>query len=93
MKNNRTIHLFRLSPTCIKLMNETTELPVHHEFIVVECPNNRKDGFAIVAEKRTVEKRIEKYKVEGADERLTNENRLNVIVLGLDSTSRLNFLR
>jgi hypothetical protein len=86
---------FRVDPTCFPISKDKLEvtLPVEHEFIEVACPDGKKDGFAIVAEKPAVEKRLDRLDQDKSDEMMRNGDRLNVIVFGIDATSRMNFLR
>ncbi|XP_021950524.1 uncharacterized protein LOC110847822 [Folsomia candida] len=87
--------------SCIDINNEETEL--HHEFIVVECGSIKFIPVAVryrafhasavvkgSQKSQNVEKKILHWKSEDAgQERLPP----NVLIFGLDSTSRLNFRR
>lgn len=72
-----------------------TKIPAEHEFVEVICvggSEDYRDGFAFVNPKPEVEDWLDR--VDTANGRNENSSeRLNVIVLGLDATSHMNFLR
>jgi hypothetical protein len=82
----------RVAYHCIKITSDTTELPAMHEFIEIDCPGLRKFSLAIVAEKAEVEYRLKSFK-EKSTLRMDRGDQLNVVVIGLDATSRMNFIR
>jgi hypothetical protein len=77
---------------CIKITSDTTELPANHEFIEIDCPGLRKFSLFIVAEKAEVEDRLKSFK-EKSTLRMDRGDQLNVVVVGLDAVSRMNFIR
>jgi hypothetical protein len=77
---------------CIKITSDTTELPAKHVFIEIDCPGLRKFSLVIVAEKAEVEDRLNSFR-EKSTLRMDRGDQLNVVVIGLDSTSRMNFIR
>jgi hypothetical protein len=82
----------RVDDHCIKITSDTTELPANHEFIEIDCPGLRKFSLVIVAEKAEVEDRLKSFR-EKSTLRMDRGDQLNVVVVGLDSTSRMNFIR
>jgi hypothetical protein len=82
----------RVDDDCIKITSDTTELPAEHEFIEIACPGLKKFSLVIVAEKAEVEDRLKSFK-EKSTLRMDRGDQLNVVVIGLDSTSRMNFIR
>jgi hypothetical protein len=82
----------RVDDDCIKITSDTTELPAKHEFIEIDCPGLRKFSLAIVAEKAEVEDRLKSFR-EKSTLRMDRGDQLNVVVVGFDSTSRMNVIR
>jgi hypothetical protein len=82
----------RVDDDCIKIISDTTELPAKYEFIEIDCPGLRKFSLVIVAEKAEVEDRLKSFS-EKSTLRMDRGDQLNVVVIGLDSTSRMNFIR
>lgn len=84
-------------------LTKATDIPPDHEFISLRCsrpaPNSslhkttpittHKDMFAFVHLKPDVEERIQRYN----DAHPGQEDRLSVIILGLDAQSHMNFIR
>jgi hypothetical protein len=62
------------------------------EFFQVECPGLKPSGYAIVAEKEDVESRLKSFEERNA-QRIRYGEQLNVIIIGIDATSRMNFER
>jgi len=78
---------------CFKIQNLTTEIPPEYDFIEVICTGTQDyaDGFAIISIDKSNSKSLN---IDGLDlTRLKQHKKLNVIVLGIDATSRMNFLR
>lgn len=72
--------------------NETIILPPSVEFIFVECKSAQKTVYenmhAIIRDKPEIRKRLTKFK-----EKSKNHRPLSVLMLAIDSVSRLNFIR
>lgn len=75
-------------------------MEISSEFIAVICTHPSKqnvifyrDYFAFVTLKPTVEERCEKNENELKSKNLMNDDKLSVMILGIDSVSRLNFHR
>lgn len=93
LQNNQTnifFALFRLL-SC-KKFNKTMVLKKFVEFIYVNCEHDRntvyKNTHAIIRDKPEIRKRLTKLK-----ERSKNNRPLSVLMLSIDSISRLNFIR
>jgi hypothetical protein len=82
-----------LDEECHPLLNDTVELTDKEvEFFQVECPGLKPSGYAIVTEKEDVESRLKPFEQRNA-QRISEGEQLNVIIIGMDATSRMNFER
>jgi hypothetical protein len=83
----------KLDEECHPLLNGTVELTDKEvEFFQVECPGLKPSGYAIVAEKEDVESRLKPFEQRNT-QRISEGEQLNVIIIGMDATSRMNFER
>ncbi|OXA51113.1 hypothetical protein Fcan01_14295 [Folsomia candida] len=83
---------------CHNITEQVTIIPSRIEFIEVICDDGRssyKDAFAFLRKKPEVEERIENLakKEKEADPYGPEVEKLNLLVIGLDSTSQQNFIR
>ena len=86
----------RESQECIKVKNNTV-IPNHHEFIAIYCKKLNGsdpvtvpvDMFNFVHLKPEVEKRVQEWQ----DGKELQHRRVNVVILGLDGVSHMNFKR
>lgn len=85
----------RSSNHCADISNEEiTIIPNEFSYIEILCINSGtetdfRDGFALIQRKSQVEDRVEDYEEHTKE----NKSRLNVVILGLDATSQMNFIR
>jgi hypothetical protein len=83
----------KLDKECHPILNDTVELRDKAvEFFQVECPGLKPSGYAIVAEREDVESRLKSFQQRNT-QRMREGEQLNVIILGMDATSRMNFER
>jgi hypothetical protein len=82
---------------CIQITEEAIQLPEEHQFIEVDCKGLRKFSLAVVAVKRKVEdgigRLLDKKKKIPLHKESSTKDKLNVVIFGIDATSRMNFLR
>lgn len=93
------------SYVCHPIKDRETSIPTEYEFVEVICGfagSQYKDAFAFVGRKATVEKRImlrakKKAMKKGgrykSSKRRREAHQISVIIIGLDSTSQMNFIR
>jgi hypothetical protein len=83
---------------CIQIHEEAIQLPEEYELIEVDCKGLRKFSLAVVAVKRKVEdgiigRLLDKKKTISLNNKESSKDELNVVIFGIDATSRMNFLR
>ncbi|CAL8113259.1 unnamed protein product [Orchesella dallaii] len=91
---------------CHQITERETAIPPEYEFIEIICGfagSKYKDAIAFASRKTSVEKRILKQmkkvskknqaRFRSFKEKSRNEHKLSVIILGLESTSQMNFIR
>jgi hypothetical protein len=101
-RDKESDHNIRYSKKCYPLsLTDSTDIPPEHEFISLKCSQGpisssasttHKDMFAFVHLKPEVEARVEECERQRRSHR-GEDHRLNVLIIGLDAQSHMNFIR